>query len=305
MTTNHSVMAKMLEIASRGDMYIPTHGTGPTLPLVPLSRDQHDMVLPVLEAMNMLPRFVFSDELTAVASSEEAELSALDMQRAGCFRLPFPDIVVEPIVSETHDRVVVVARQSKKGDGQAINATAFTLTGRQKFGREVVVVPRTVSEAEFVMHNEEPMFRHSHVTAPWNNSASMDMQITMQNEAKRVSAAIGLGVMCATVVLSTIGLRRETHSFERLNRHRSASGKPALRDYTYISLSRVYRGASGNESEPFDRRSPRPHWRRGHSRRIVHGPGRTERYWKWFEPRMVALAEDATVPQTHEYRVTK
>lgn len=51
------------------------------------------------------------------------------------------------------------------------------------------------------------------------------------------------------------------------------------------------------------RRSPRPHIRRGHWRRIAHGPGRTLRRWEWRPPTVVAAGAGSFDTRIRVYRL--
>ena len=51
------------------------------------------------------------------------------------------------------------------------------------------------------------------------------------------------------------------------------------------------------------RRSPRPHIRRGHWRRIAHGPGRTLRRWAWNPPTVVAAGTGSFDTRIRVYRL--
>lgn len=268
-----------------------------------------EYTLLLLDTMQKLPRFYFSSELLGYLDKKEVHQSMVDMQAAGVLRLPFPEVVVE--YQNVHGQnFICYLREDKENDKQFICYVLLLTKARQ--GHEVLVRPPGFFKSRFVTQSEKVAlmltdgvdYVHDGVADAmivvghqFFNSAKLPS--ADQQTIDKFSTALGTAMGLATVMIQTLGLRRDEVHEPRLNRARVSKGKVPITPYTRISIGKVYRGDSERSDDYVPGKSPRPHWRRGHARRYHYGTGRTETRVLWIPARMVAMAS------APEYRVTK
>ena len=277
--------------------------------LVRLCEEDLKVTYTVLDACLIRPRFVFARELVDAACTEDAERSICDMQRASIWRLPFKSMVVEPEVISNTSYVVLLDQPTEDG---WFAANGFTIVHDKTDGQEALVVPLSSSRVDVATVDDHTYLKHTHVPALFLDNerqivGERRFGLMMSEDAERTSAAHGLAAVLATVMMQTLGLERQTTDVgAAFNKKRTERGKSVVSPYVYVHVRRVYRSESGDESDEHSRCSPRPHWRRGHARRVAVGTGRSDREWRWIPPRMVALAEGQTVlPPARRYKVLK
>ncbi len=108
-------------------------------------------------------------------------------------------------------------------------------------------------------------------------------------------------------MMSTAGVKKEViEAPEKLNKKRAESNKPPIPRHTYIRIGHVYRSDKGNETDEYiPRKSPRPHWRRGHLKMVHYGPGRASVRQKYIQPKLVAYHGPQPEPEAPEYTVVR
>lgn len=243
------------------------------------------------EQVSRHPRFVFDADLVRMSMTDEVAQSALDMVEAGVFRLPFPEISVEIVNPDQNVRDFYIVTLEQPAYSTRITSTIACMTERSN--PPFVMVLELLFETSFEKGPDGKLMFDTRVRGDEhliNNDDAMAPYLKAKNVA----------IVCATVVLQTLGLRRVTVDAPKLSRARVARGRAPIVPYTRITIGKVYRGADHDESDEYvPGKSPRPHWRRGHTRRYHYGAGRAETRVRWIPARMVAMA---AVP---EYRVSK
>lgn len=267
-----------------------------------------------------LPKFVVEHELITLASeNRDFHLSLRDMQRAGVLRLPFPQIVVEynvraddpatnlVLLIDTKDeqtRALIASKNEhvlNKVDELKLPFMAFPIVMGHASGMDIVGFSPACCLCG--MHTEagdgDPLLISARYSNPLFDMDRETMISAMELTKKEVQTWSALAFMSVTLLMITEGVEKERCSVGNLNRKRVASGKAPIPDYTYLKIGRVYRSAKGEDSAAYDaRRSPRPHWRRGHLRGVRHGPGREFTRTVFIKPRLVALRSDANTDPT-------
>lgn len=273
-----------------------------------------------------VPKFVVEHELVSMASeNRDFHLSLRDMQRANVLRLPFPIILVEynvrpsdyatnfVILVDLHDEVNRVAFSKKNSrlvefvDGKGMSFLAYPyILGHANSGhQEVVGVPSSVCLTGILSDSNEPLLSSMRYPNPMLHAPDAAFARAMEVTKSEVQSWSALAFMTVTLLMMTEGVEKEQCSVGNLNKKRVASGKAPIPDVTYLRIGRVYRSAQGNDSVRYEsRKSPRPHWRRGHLRSVRYGTGREKLRHVFIRPRLVALKSDATVPSTPTYVMT-
>jgi len=101
--------------------------------------------------------------------------------------------------------------------------------------------------------------------------------------------SVGRALFAALLLMMTRGMEREVIEVERLNKQRIKHNKMPIPSHTYIRIGHVYQ-SDGSSRQYDERKSPRPHWRRGHIRNYrTKGGGTRPRY---IPPMLVAYHGD-------------
>lgn len=282
----------MTNIDSQLHKYIDVvdHGNAFWKPRDLLSRESRDHELKMLRAMLSMPRFVFTEDMIELTEKPEMIESALDMVHAGVFRTPYPNLVVEMPRIRVLDGYVNGLCALWEVEYNKIHALPWMML--KEDGREPDVVC-----------SDMKMFSTLSGTCEADSTYRNEIETRHKQDGVTIMqfvAIANLAITLSVVVLQTLGLRREVVDEPRLSRARVARGKAPITPYTRISIGKVYRRDDGDESDEYvPGKSPRPHWRRGHTRRYHYGAGRAETRVRWIPARMVALAKPP------EYKVTK
>lgn len=265
-----------------------------------------------------VPKFVVQHELITLASeSREFHLSLRDMQKAGVLRLPFPQIMVEFCVRANDPATNLVLLMDMKEESnreRAARKSPQLLEKVDKFGTPFMAYPIVMGHASGIdivglppaccltgMHDaagdDDPLLQSVRYANPMFDSVPEPrMRAAMDATKTEIQSWSALAFMSVTLLMITEGVQKEQCSVGKLNRKRVASGKSPIPDYTYLKIGRVYRSGRGDDSAEYDvRRSPRPHWRRGHLRGVRHGPKREFTRTVFIKPRLVALKSDASI----------
>lgn len=242
-----------------------------------------------------LPAFVLDEELCSARRRDEYHASALDMKRAGVLRLPFPALTAEVTMGGRHYVAELVEHEGFCAAGH------LTRLDKDQDGEYLVVSPCVVS-VDVTRDGRE---------APWvklgYRALSRAVPAELVEQTCRKDGAYVYVILISLITsLLTQGVDTETVECERLNRKRVSSSRTPIPRHTYVHVGRVYRSAAGNETDEYvPRRSPRPHWRRGHLRHVHYGTGREKVRQVFVPPRLVALRQDdAGSPSAPRYVVT-
>lgn len=280
-----------------------------------------------LKQWDNLPRFVIDPELIELATDKEFLKSVWDMKRAGVMRLPFPAMVIElPRWFEPTDsggqmvQTAVLLRDLSYMDTvfpwersdeldkfrQGKEFYGIVVSLNRDIGGDYTVISPSVCAIVVGMNdtNSDVMIGSTAINwgaVPENKETNDLIGKTYQKD----TAFIVRGLFCSLLLMTTDGVAREEVEVQKLNKKRSASGKPSIPHHTYIHIGKVYKSASGNDADTYvPRKSPRPHWRRGHLRNVRYGTGREKVKQVYINPRLVAFHGDV-LPVTPTYEVRK
>lgn len=273
----------------------------------------------VVREMGKLPKFVIDDELMSIVRSEDYQQSLLDMQRAGVLRLPFPAMTVEFGHNDRKGRALVMIRDNafserlaweapiNEDNGDFWHKPFYGIPFRIEIdggGEYLIISPGTVS-IQVEERDGQPWVginAQAHDVIDVNDEV---MKLIKDTYAKE-GALIWQALACAFLVLHTDGVKREVIDCAKMNRKRAASNKEPIPTHTVISIGKVYRSSKSSEADNYTpRRSPRPHWRRGHLQTVHYGTGREKTRQVYINPKLVAYKEfeGDLVPQ--EYHVKR
>lgn len=265
----------------------------------------------LLNDFKKLPKFVIDPELVAMVSKAEARKSLFDMQKAGVLRLPFPAMVVEIPYAMHYLTVLADCELLKETDAswRKLYEDAEISRGFLAYGMGVckdqegiyAVIGTATQEMDISFIDTiggGPMISYqgfTNIAFPASDKLEQYIRSVHQKELGNNFTAF-----CAAMLLmATAGMKREIIECEPLNKKRVATGKPAIPRHTYITIGHVYRSAKdGSKSDEYmPRKSPLPHWRRGHVKNVLFGKGRTQVKQVYIKPMLVAYAGDADPTQ--------
>lgn len=267
-----------------------------------------------LKRIEQIPHFVIDDDLIDIALKKESLLSIMDMKKAGVLRLPFPRMLVEC----TGDN----GRGGKKTDFISLEDIHLSDQNQETVkemvakGMDVYGYSMTIDhdpEGAYLVVSPASIFigTQDKDGEPWISINALtigeDEKLDkMTGEVyKKVGGYIYRAAVAAYLLMNTDGVEREVIDTDKINRKRRNNGKPTIPRHTYIYIGRVYRsGASVESDEYIPRKSPRPHWRRGHLKSVRYGPGREKIKDVYIKPKLVAYKGDLE-PQVPEYIVKK
>lgn len=256
------------------------------------------------------PRFVIDDDVMSLANSSECHRSILDMKRAGVFRLPYPNIVVEIRRSKSTSIITMWEPKEKTsvihGNNQVDVYGHVCRLHEVNAGSVLIVAPSTsgilISDCDGQPWAQLGAVRHDLLRV--DDSDGDDL---IAKTYDRDGSEVALALFAVMLLMATEGIEREVIDCDKLNKRRAATNRPTIPRHTYLYIKKVYRSSSGEQSDEYDpRRSPRPHWRRGHIRGVRYGAGREKIKQMYIKPRLVAYHGDAVVPdepRTPDYRV--
>lgn len=296
-----------------------------------------------LSDLENLPHFVVDKELLMLATKGEFTESMLDMKQAGVLRLPFSAMVVEfkfdgSESTRSHHSIVMLRdlhatsdryhwenaedlrhlQDKEKYDFYGIRMSVEA----DKDGEYFVLSPCVIHQQINDVNDVPPAER---LTAVITDKKSMKdrswikmypsslalMPDSPKNEElisavwKKDGGTCFYAASAAYLLMNTEGVAKEVIDTERINKQRKKNGKTIIPEYTYLHIGRVYRSDKSEQSDEYiARRSPRPHWRRGHIRRVRYGAGRALLKQHFFPAKLVAYHGDHT-PKSPDYIVTK
>lgn len=259
--------------------------------LVPSRRDR------LLRNIQDTPKFVLSSELCNWERREEYHRSVLDIKRAGLLKMPFEHVVVEVTLGGTH-YIATLSSELVSKVNNSFDVCGHIVRIHKDSAGEYLVVSPTVTGLTITERDNE-----SYIT--FSVQALLDdlPKELIEETWKKDGAWLYMMYLSLVTVLITQGVSRQVIECAKLNKRRVAANKPPIPKHTYVHIGRVYRSASGNAADAYiPRRSPRPHWRRGHLKGVRFGAGREQIRRVFIPPRLVACVED-TEPPNPEYRV--
>lgn len=273
-----------------------------------------------VDIVSAQPIFAIDDELMTIAASDEFHLSIQDMKKAGVMRLPFPCMTMEFKLGCCHMICMIRDLQHK----EILNFEDQTILNSADefdfYGACLVISPHTdrtkddylvVGATNFYVkiESDESSRKTLYITTASNSTTLLpdtpEVRNAIEKSEDTAVMIVSYALSAALLLMATEGVEKEVIETERLNKKRTDSGKTPVPRHTYIRIGRVYRSAHGNASDIYiERKSPRPHWRRGHNRRVHFGKGREQVRWHNFPGRLIAFAGDKE-PAAPIYIVSK
>lgn len=269
----------------------------------------------LVHACDDLPRFVIDSELVSLIKDQDYQRSLLDMKRAGVLRLPYPELVVEysagsdPFGKKQHHNMIVL-RESTKNDDSDFPFLAAVFRVHKDDGGEYLVVGPGFTAIDVQDNNGDPWLRISGYAAEYIDGPAEKVNDFVQACYQKDAGCVWYALAGVLLLMATGGIKREVIDVGKLNSKRVAAGKTSIPKHTYIRIGHVYRiDHEGDEAadEYNPRRSPRPHWRRGHLKMVHYGKGHVGVRQVYIPPRLVAYRDLAAVepPANRDYVVTK
>lgn len=312
---------RVMELIRDGQLYF----TAPPGGVSPHCSDMHvdpDRLAGMLEGMEHIPRFVFDQKLFDLAQDGEFHKSLLDMKKADLLHLPFEEVVVElPYRMEgSNDPSWVIAYLGEmefiKKHHPRIDfngsAVGIVMMIKKDHDGEYVVLGPSYMSLDILEIDNQPMVQFQCLAGPWwpdMNAAKREGYADKVNKLvadtySKDGMWLGTAWFAILLIMSTKGVVKEHIDPVKLNQHRAKSGKVKVPRHTYVHIGHVYQ-KDGSTVAYDERKSPRPHWRRGHIRNLRVGVGRTGRKPTWIEPMLVAYHGDEFTAdlKTPDYRV--
>jgi hypothetical protein len=262
-----------------------------------------DELKKMIHGFSHLPKFVIDPELLGLIEEQEYQKSLLDMKRAGVMRLPFPQVIVEYGNGPQH--TITLLEETKDDPEHQFGAVVFHL--HRDVGGEYLVVSPAIIKLDIRDNEGEPWIKFSGDNALYVTASDKLIELSKSTFLKDTSS-IWYALASVMLLMATAGVKREVIEVERLNKSRVLSGKEPIPRHTYISIGHVYRRENSEVSDEYiPRRSPRPHWRRGHLRMVRFGKGYASSKQVYIGPKLVAYQDPtgAEPSVSHEYVVTK
>lgn len=288
------------ELLKQGEVYSPAPRGEKALAWDDIGWDIGHILVAISEADSM-PKFVFDLSLMELITDKEFRLSLLDMKKAGVLKLPYKDIVVEFPASgkgSIYHRIVILSEASEIYANDVMGMS-FTLN-RDEHGDYLTVAGSvsglTITEGV----DKDAWLRIEGHVAKWVPSKSPVNDDLIKKTYEKDSSNVAIAWYLVALVMSTKGVQKDVINPEKLNKQRVKSGKPSVPTHTYLRIGHVYQ-RDGSSVKYDERKSPRPHWRRGHIRNVRHGAGRKETRPVWIEPMLVAFQGDEVLKA--EYHV--
>jgi hypothetical protein len=320
-STIHTKWHRLRELIDADEVYLTAPKGGKAQHISEFGGD-----LPYIQGLitqfDNLPKFVVDPELQTIVRKGEFHKSMLDMKRAGVMRLPFPVMIVElPSIMRSSTQSIVVLRDlADKAnwpweqnpelefiDGVPAEFYGLVFRVLKDEDGEYAVFGSTVIKMAIEEKDGDPWLRLSgsgYELCPSSEKFEQLVKATYQKDAAEVFQALA----SALLLMSTAGVTKEVIEVTRLNRKREEANKIPIPKHTFIKIGHVYKHAAGDEKEEYvPRRSPRPHWRRGHNRHVHFGPKFSQIKLKFIPARLVAFHGDtdpAEPSQKHDYIVT-
>lgn len=286
-------------------------------------------MLEFIRHASSLPHFAIATDLLSLAAEHDQRLSLLDMKKCGVMRLPYPAMVVEyeREGSPTHRHIIVVLRDM----GQHSQQLPWENPEVAAFGRDHETPPDFYGLSFSIERDDDgpylvisPGIIYIAVQdrtvdgkrEPWVKLSSFGSGFFPHNQAladyigqsyTRDASSVFTAASAILLLMNTAGVDKEVIETTRLNKKRDGVSKPHIPRHTYIHIGRVYRSERDPTGVVYDaRRSPRPHYRRGHVRGVHHGEGRVLLKQVFIPGRLVAYKPSVgPEPAAPHYRVVK
>jgi hypothetical protein len=326
----------VMDLIDKDEVYLTAPSGGKAKHVENYGIKKLDTLKAFLKDISDLPRFVVSRELMELAGKPTYTESMLDMKQAGVLNMPFAAQTVEFEWKNSHQIVMLrdLRQHSKNVYTWEIEAAVDTeklatemgwdfyavrmSVEKDKDGEYFVVSPSVcylqINHADEAPEDTKAKWKRKKGERAWirmnanpHDLFAGDSELAKLTEATwQKDSGTAFYAACATYLLiNTAGVAKEVIETEKINRQRRNSGKTLIPTHTYLRIGRVYRSASSDETDEYiPRKSPRPHWRRGHLRNVRYGEGRQLIKQQFIHAKLVAFHGDAK-PTTPDYRVSK
>lgn len=296
---------------------------------------QYDEFTAFFKTMAEVPTFIVDPELLALAKQSDCHKSMIDMQKADMLHLPFPCMWVEIPGVEPQQVDLPDRRRNftlgapshacvllwERGLGHPLlpepKPEAPELSDSIRFGAFIIQLHKDASGEYIAIApafnflgidsvDDQPMVGMAAYGCPWFKGNTPALNELVKATFRKSAASCWSGLFTALLLMQTRGVEREVVDVPaKLNKKRVANGKLAISRHTYIHIGRVYRTADSDVTDEYvPRRSPIPHWRRGHNRGVRYGVGRANVKNHWFPPMLVARYEGGDdEPPAPKYKV--
>lgn len=306
MQTIRTKWHRILPLIDADEVYLTAADAGSAPPWSKLAPDKAGF-RSLIQAAGELPHFVIDRELIELATDTEYQKSLYDMKRGGVLKMPYPSMVVEFPGRTAGQQVITILNDGPPPPGYPSPESHDQFLTKDFYGMrmsvdrddggEYLVVGPSVLYIEIEQRDEEPwigMAALPNGLFPKSNDLNQHVSKTYHRDVGGVLFA----ATAAYLLMRTAGVEREVVETDKINRKRVTAGKPPVPRHTYVKIGRVYRSAASERSDEYvPRRSPRPHWRRGHLRTVHHGPGRSQTKEVFIYPKLVAYHADAEAPR--------
>lgn len=257
------------------------------------------------------PKFYFDREIYSNTPTKEFLKSMLDMKKAGLLRLPYEEVVIElsDPKNKTHYITILSEIPNKKlglkekysDDGFSVFGWSCQVTdigGADITGYDdYLLIPyifllQGIREKADLPDDPDVLVEAllvDHITVDYKKWGPTIKEV-MMHEASIVT----ISWILMMLLLTTKGVITEEVDVTRLNKKRKSTGKQIIPQHTYVKIGRVY-NSDGSSSEYDHRKSPRPHWRRGHLRTVWVGEGRKGKKEVYVGPVLVAAPSDKNI----------
>jgi hypothetical protein len=271
-----------------------------------------------LLAVNDVPKFVVDPALLDLSRKDEFHRSLLDMKRAGVLHLPFPLALIEipsrsGLITSGHTIVILEdgSRYQALPDGapgkpaEDTDVGGWSMTVQSDSGGDYVAIAQTWTWVAIEERNGQPEIKFSSQEGDWSDAEKAGHPELIESTHLKNSMSVASAWFVAMLLMSTKGVVQDRIDVPKLNKQRAQQGKHAIPMHTYIRIGHVYQ-KDGTTREYDERKSPRPHWRRGHIRNVRVGPrseGKTHPVY--VQPMLVAYHPEfgGNAPKTPDYVV--
>lgn len=300
---------RVLELLDAGEVYTFAPDTGKAIHHEDAGLDLTKL-RELFTQTDEAPKFVVDQRLGSIAIEADFPNLMLEMKNANVLRLPYPYLWVEgmasngtPVFSFLEDgaRYKDLPSDQQPPPGVDIGGMSMAIN-RDDSGEYLCVSPSwvwTVLGSD--PKDGEASLKFIAQQADWYTGAGDVVEHTYMKSAKNA----GWAWFTIMMLTGTKGVVQDLVSVPKLNKQRTKSGKHPIPDHIFVRIGHVYQ-RDGSTKVYDERKSPVPHWRRGHTRRVRVGPGRSETRVVYIAPMIVAWHPgDGPQPKVREYVVTK
>lgn len=267
------------------------------------NEEQTEVLLAGIELLEKTPKFWVEEalmELIHERGDVAASLTAL--HRAGVARLPFPNMVVEFELGGDHLMVVLSERSPSlfvddPGGPHPFRAMVWRISDKQLVLSPSVIHMQFQEDLGGDNGGGYHLIGHSAPYLPDEDMLGPGIQASLQIEG----AVAGMALSSMLLLLNTRGVHKEVIEPTRLNKKRVQHGHEPIPTHTVIRIGHIYR-RDGTSFQVGERKTPRIHWRRAHTREQRIGKGRTERKLVYIAPMLINYQE-GQIPAVPEARV--